>query len=90
LQLSTPGDLDSFGTSAFIGHAYQHSSFFAQPHLQRASHSTITTTQQHSTAQRALASRSKRWRYPSEGAEHISLNQSITHHDTIQERPHMR
>jgi hypothetical protein len=59
--------------SAFIGHAYQHSSFFAQTHLPRASHSTITTTQQHTQA-----SLFKRWRYPSEGAEHISIPPHIT------------
>jgi hypothetical protein len=68
LQLSNSGNLDSLETSAFIGHAYQHSSFFAQTHLPRASHSTITTTQQHTQA-----SRFKRWRHPSEGAEHISI-----------------
>jgi hypothetical protein len=71
--LSTSGNLDSFGTSASIGHVYPHSSSFARSHLPRASHSTIIT------------SNSTHWLHASSAgatrAKKQKTSQSITHHD---------
>jgi hypothetical protein len=43
-------------------------------------HLTAPSPPPNSKAQHHLASRSKRWRYPSEGAEHISITLTSRHH----------